>query len=483
MKIWKFHKWGKILFGAGTRVLSSHIVLVVFSTVVSLGVIHQILYVLNEKETQKSVVQEVEEFRRLVKGRNPKTGLPFGNDIAAIFDLFFARNVPNQDEFMIALLNGRLYKSNPTSLPASVRPTRKLINSWSQLTQPTLTKMATPSGDVFYLVEPIVTKEGDKGVFVVFNTNIYERDEINRTIIVVGVVEVIMAIIALTSSLAWLAAGRILTRLRLLTEAARSISESDLTQRIPVQGKDEITELTATFNEMLERLQAAFTIQRNFINDAGHELQTPITIIRGHLELLNEEIPQEQYETVELVIDELDRMSRIVNELLLLAKAEQSDFLYLEAVELSLLTEEIYIKATALALRDWQLDGNASGRIVVDRQRLTQAIINLSQNATQHTTEGDTIALGSKLTDDSIHFWVRDTGEGIALADQERIFQRFARGSNRGRLEGSGLGLAIVRAIAEAHGGRVELISQPGNGSTFTIVIPLKNPAFKGTAS
>jgi signal transduction histidine kinase len=231
-----------------------------------------------------------------------------------------------------------------------------------------------------------------------------------------------------------------------------------------------------------ERLRAAaktseqlFHNQRNFINDASHELQTPITIVRGHLELLNEEISPEQCETVELVIDELDRMSRIVKDLLLLAKAEQPDFLYLEIVELSSLTEEIYLKATALGLRHWQLDAKAVGRIALDRQRLTQAIINLAQNATQHTTESDVIALGSALTNDSIRFWVRDTGEGVAFEDQERIFQRFARGSHScRRSEGAGLGLAIVRAIAEAHGGMVELNSRPSIGSTFTVVIPLE---------
>lgn len=120
---------------------------------------------------------------------------------------------------------------------------------------------------------------------------------------------------------------------------------------------------------------------------------------------------------------------------------------------------------------------------MVDRQRITHAIVNLAQNATQYTKEGDVIALGSELSDDSVRFWVRNTGEGIAEADQEKIFQRFARGSNgRRRSEGAGLGLAIVQAIAEAHGGMVELISQPGCGSTFTIVIPLKNP-FEGIVS
>lgn len=467
----------RILLSAGTRVLISYLVLVVCSTVVSLVVIRQILIVLNEEQTRKSLVQEVEEFRRLVKGRNPYTGQPFRNDIATIFDVFLARNVPNHNEALITLLNGRLYKSSPTSLPASINPDSEMINYWAKLNQPKFIKKETPAGTFLYLAEPIVTTQG-RGVFVVLNTDIYEREEVNLTIAVVGIVEAIMAAIALTSSVAWLATGRILTRLRLLTETARSISESDLTQRIPVRGEDEITELTITFNEMIERLEAAFTSQRDFIDDASHELRTPIAIVRGHLELLNDD-PQEQRETLELVIDELDRMSRIVNDLLLLTKAEQPDFLNLETVQLESLTQELYFKATALGIRDWQLEALASGQIIGDRQRLTQAIMNLAQNATQHTDKNDIIALGSAITNSNAQFWVRDTGEGIALLDQKKIFKRFARGSHgRRRSEGAGLGLAIVQAIAQAHGGRVELISEPCAGSTFTIVIPVQSIGF-----
>jgi len=254
------------------------------------------------------------------------------------------------------------------------------------------------------------------------------------------------------------------------------ISESDLTRRIPVQGIDEISELTITFNEMLDRLQAAFASQRDFINDAGHELRTPITIIRGHLELLGDD-PQERRETVELVTDELDRMSRFVDDLLLLAKAEPPNFLILETVDIDLLTEELYAKARALADRDWRLENKGAGRIVADRHRLTQAMMSLAQNATQHTTDQDVITLGSTLTNGNACFWVRDTGEGIAFADRQRLFERFARGSrSRRRSEGAGLGLSIVQAIAVAHGGRVELFSRPGKGSTFTIVIPLDPP-------
>jgi signal transduction histidine kinase len=186
--------------------------------------------------------------------------------------------------------------------------------------------------------------------------------------------------------------------------------------------------------------------------------------------------PQEREETVALVTDELDRMSRFVNDLLLLAKAEQPNFLQLETVDVASLTEEIYSKAIALSGdRHWQLDCNSLGTIVADRQRLTQAMVNLAQNATQHTKAGDTIALGCLLTKDSLHLWVRDTGEGIPPEDQQRIFERFARSANsQRRSEGAGLGLAIVRAIASAHGGKIELVSRPLHGSTFTIVLPVE---------
>jgi signal transduction histidine kinase len=161
---------------------------------------------------------------------------------------------------------------------------------------------------------------------------------------------------------------------------------------------------------------------------------------------------------------------------LLLAKAEQPNFLKLEQLDLASLVTEIYSKAIALSSdRHWQLDSNSSGKIVADRQRLTQAIVNLAQNATQHTKPGDTIALGCQLTKRNVQFWVRDTGEGIFLEDRQRIFERFARAANsQRRSEGAGLGLAIVQAIAQAHGGKIELISRPLRGSTFTIVLPLE---------
>jgi signal transduction histidine kinase len=264
----------------------------------------------------------------------------------------------------------------------------------------------------------------------------------------------------------------VLAPVKELTDTARSITETDLTRRIPVEGNDQIAELTETFNAMLDRLQAAFTTQRSFMDDAGHELRTPITIIRGHLELLGDD-PDERREVVSIVTDELDRMSRQVDDMLLLAKAERPGFLDREPVDIGAVTEEWLTKMRTLAPRQWRLAARASGMVMADRQRLTQAVMNLAENAARHTGPDGTIVLSSEVRAGEVRVAVADDGPGIPWADQERIFERFARGaSGPGRTQSSGLGLAIVRAIAEAHGGRVELASEPGRGATFTVVIP-----------
>ena len=467
-------KWYVGIFGARARVLASLILLIVFSTVISLVAIRQLLWFSLQLEIEQSLRQEVEEFRRLRRGINPLTGKPFGEDIATIFDVFLLRNVPHEDELLIALLNGKFYKSSHTARLDFFDVNSELIKIWTEQARPSQSKVHTSAGDLYYWAEPIKIKEQIGGVFVVARLPAREYDEVNNAVLIVGIVEGIMGLIALASSLAWLASGKIIERLRLLTSTAKSISSSDLSQRIPVQGKDEITELTFTFNEMLARLQSAFISQQNFINDAGHELRTPITIIRCYLEQINAYSPEER-EALTIIKDELTRMNRLVEELLLLVKAKRPDFLHLEIVSISSFTEELYFKATALSNRNWCLESQGSGRVLADSQRLTQAALNLAQNAVQHTTENDVIAIGSQNQEGYFRFWVRDTGEGIKLEEQQRIFERFARGKHNRYSDGFGLGLSIVRAIAQAHSGFVTLDSRPGQGSTFTIVIPLES--------
>jgi signal transduction histidine kinase len=173
------------------------------------------------------------------------------------------------------------------------------------------------------------------------------------------------------------------------------------------------------------------------------------------------------------VLDELDRMGRIVDDLQVLAEADQPDFLQPDWIDAGIFTDELASKASALANRDWMFDGTAQGAFFADRHRLTEAVMNLVHNAVQHTHEDDVIAIGTSLDADEARLWVRDTGTGIPVSDQERIFERFTRGRDAyRRYRGGGLGLAIVKAIAEAHGGRVEVESDLGIGSTFTIVLP-----------
>lgn len=417
-------------------------------------------------------MQEVKEFRALAKGKDPNTGKPFQHDLKALFRVFLNRNIPDDDEFLIAIVEGEIDRSSPRALPEPLQQNSELIQYLGKLTKPEQGAKETASDTILYRAAPIIRDE-THGVFVVAQVTAGERQEVDEAMAVMIQVKIFVIIGA--TIFAWLAAGRTLTPLHLLTHTARSIRETDLSRRIPVKGAYEIAELATTFNEMLDRLQAAFSSQRNFINDASHELRTPITIIRGHLELMGDD-PQEREETVALVTDELDRMSRFVEDLLLLAKAEQPNFLKLETLDLASLIVEIYSKAIALSSdRHWQLDCNSPGKIVADRQRLTQAMVNLAQNATQHTKSGDTIALGCQLAKDGVRLWVRDTGEGISLEDQQRIFERFARSTkSQRRSEGAGLGLAIVQAIAQAHSGKIELISRPRRGSTFTIVLPVE---------
>jgi signal transduction histidine kinase len=279
--------------------------------------------------------------------------------------------------------------------------------------------------------------------------------------------------LALVGLAGWLVAGRLLRPLRLLRTAAEHISHTDLSARIPVTGRDDISELTRTVNAMLDRLADAFRTQQHFLDDAGHELRTPLTIVRGHLEVLDVADPAEVADVRALVLDEVDRMGRLVDDLVVLAKAGRPDFLLLQPLNLDRLVDDVADKAAALGARRWRVDARPGVSVMADAQRLTQALLQLADNAVRHTGPGDEIGIGASAGEPGqLRLWVRDTGVGVRPEDVPRIFERFGRaGVGRGG-EGSGLGLAIVGAIAAAHGGRLTLDSEPGHGATFTLVLP-----------
>jgi signal transduction histidine kinase len=451
--------------GVRTRVLVSFLALLVISTAASVFVLREVLMSRIGDQVETELTRDLEPLRTLEAG-NPRTGEPWAST-EALFDAFFARNAPPSDGLFGAYIEGQ----QPRMLSSETATAAGMPSALGPLplsAAPGSGTAETDAGEAVWIAIPV---SGESAMMVAASLTAGERDQVEDAVrLAIGVS---LVVLLLASLFIWLAAGRAVAPLQALSRTAKAISETDLSGRIPVRGGDEIAELGRTFNGMLDRLEVAFAGQKDFLTDVSHELRTPITVIRGHLETLGDS-PHEREEAIAVIQDELDRMSRYVDDLLLLTKAPRPDFLRLGPIDLDLFTHDIFAKARSLGDRDWRLDGTGVGIVLADEHRLTQAVMNLAANAARHTRDGDSIWIGTSMVGDEVRMWVRDEGPGIDPADRERIFERFARAQpvERRSADGAGLGLSIVRAIAEAHGGRVELDSRPGIGSTFTIVLP-----------
>ena len=302
----------------------------------------------------------------------------------------------------------------------------------------------------------------------------------------------------------WFITWSILSRVQSITKSAHNISAShDLSQRVPDNsrfGRDELTSLTATFNEMLESLEQANHRQQRFVADASHELRVPITSIRCNLDLLANahDLPSEEAQAA--LIDartEADRMGRLVNDLLTLARSDEMtkdkrDNGYKNAepgksvIDLDSLLLQVYRQYKQIAERDNGIIINKWPRLVLksitpakvfgNADQLQQVLVALVDNALKYTTlEGGIVTLSLKLDMNDAVLTVSDTGIGILPEDLPHIFDRFyradrARSRNQG---GSGLGLAIVQNIVQEHSGNIDAKSTPGQGSTFTLRLPI----------
>lgn len=454
---------------ARTRILGWYVLLLAVALVAALFLQRALLLRQATVDTDLALDQEVGELRQLAGAVDPDTGQPFAGNVAAIFDNFLARNVPMEGEGVVTIVGGRPYK---TDLRGAVLARSDLAEKWAAVTTPVREEVPWEEGSIRYLAVPLQLDGRVLGVFVSaisMETRLKAIDDVVRLgALVYGTIFVVASV------LAWVAAGGVLRPLRQLSETAAGISDTDLSRRIPVTGTDEMADLGRTFNSMLDRIEEGFETQRRFVDDAGHELRTPITVIRGNLELMGDD-PIERKATVELVTAELDRMARIVDDLLLLAKSETADFIEPHPVDLGTLTDELLAMATLLGDRVWTLDGRKEAVIEADEQRLTQAMMNLVRNAVEHTPHGTPVAIGSAVRHGEALLWVRDEGPGIPAQDRSRLFERFARGERDHRsTDGAGLGLSIVSAIAEGHGGRVTIDDAPGGGARFTIHLPLR---------
>lgn len=457
------------------RILAWFILLLGLGTAATVAVIGEVLLRRIDEGIQAELVQEREEFAQLAGGNDPATGEPFADDVARIFDVFLERNVPSRYEVFVTFLDGRLHRHSAPDPRFPLHEYPPFVAAVRDSTDGQLGRIASPVGAVDYLAVPVRVDDEVRGVFAVATFHDLVRAEQNDVLRAATSVGLVLLVIG--SLLAWRLADRVLAPVRRTTMTARSISETDLTRRVEVRGHDEVAELATTFNEMLDRVSSAFDAQRRFMDDAGHELRTPITIVRGHLELLEEGSRDERERAMELVLDELERMARLVNELITLAASSRPDFVHREPLQSGELVQEVLEKARVLGDREWHVETARTGTLRCDRQRITQAMLQLAENAVHHTRPGDAIHIGTDMEGGVVRLWVRDTGAGIPAEEQEAIFQRFYRATGSDRSKGTGLGLSIVRAIAEAHGGRATVTSRPGSGATFTLEIPTNDPA------
>jgi signal transduction histidine kinase len=453
--------------------VAAYSVLLVLAGAVAVLGIRQVMLVRLDNRTEAALGQEVAEVRTLVtNGDDPATGQPF-DSLQRAFDVYMDRNVPSPQEAFATFLDGTLHRDRLRSFPGREFSSDALA-TWSSFSlsdgpEETTGTFDTAHGEAEYRAVRF-TLGGDRGAFVVTILPAAGRQEIQE-LQTYGAV-VMMAVVLAAAVCAWFLAGRVLAPVQQLTTTARSISEEDRTARLRVTGTSEAAEMATTFNAMLDRLDRAYQSQIDFVRAAGHELRTPLTVASGHLELLGDD-EDERRTVMPLVLDELSRMGRLVDDLQSLVEAEGPDFLQPEMVDAELLAHELVAKATALGDRAWRLDHVSGGTFDADKHRLTEAVLNLADNAVKHTEVGDTIGIGVRLAGHEVCISVRDSGTGVSAGDTERIFDRFARGRGANkRYRGAGLGLAIVQSIAEAHGGRVELTSDDGHGARFTILIP-----------
>lgn len=376
----------------------------------------------------------------------------------------------------LGVVNGavRWFAPEPVSFrPELDQELLEFLLPLSELTHSSEGEVQTQVTRYRYIVMPVGFEGApDRGAMIRLIDMTAEMTQINQVMRFYWLVAI--GSLLLAAAITWVFTGRLLRPIEWLRKAASEIREDDLTTRVPVTGSDDLTALTVTINGMLDRIQGSVEAQRRLLDDVGHELRTPVTVVRGHLELMDVDDPADVVATQALAIDELDRMGGLVNDLIMLAKSDSPDFLRLEPTDIAGLTDATLDKARALGDHRWRLSQVAAVEANIDPHRITQAWLQLAANADKYSEPGTMIEIGSSVVDDELRMWVTDHGIGIAPEEMELVRNRFGR-TTAGRKfnDGAGLGLSIVGSIVAAHHGRLDIASTPGFGSTFTMIIPI----------
>ena len=382
---------------------------------------------------------------------------------------FIEQSSPDENEQLFAVVDSQVIVRSGTS-GIRLDQDQQFLSLVSAVSQTQIGDFESDEGSFRFVAVPINAEPA--GVFVGAFDTASTQNQINNTLASFALLASLAIAVAII--IGWFASGKIFRPIAKMSQSAQAIDSHDLKARLPHGNtSNELDRLAQEFNGMLDRLEKAFENQKQFVDDAGHELRTPLTVIRGHLDLL-EKNPGDNSASLEIVKDELSRMSRLVFDLQTLTKSNQPDFVSVAPVDIGQLNDELFVKAESLADRTWTPAELTQQLVVsIDRQRITQAVLQLADNAAKQTKPEDTIQVGVETGSDYVAFFVSDCGPGIPVAEREKIVKRFARGQTHiEKGEGSGLGLAVVEAIAKAHGGYLRIDSSPLGGAWVGIVLP-----------
>lgn len=341
----------------------------------------------------------------------------------------------------------------------------------------------TVSGSrVRVLSVPLKTNRGPAGTLQV-GLSLALLDILQRSLITILIILALILMLVVGWS-TWLLTGQALAPLKTVTDVATRITEADdLSRRIPMTSTadDEVGILIRAFNDTLERLENLFNTQRRFTADVSHELRTPLTVIKGEVGLmrLTGSIDEESIANIE---HEVDRLTRLVGDLLLLSQVESGRLqLEMDEVDLDTVLLEVFQQARTLAGDKLTVELAEIDQVQItgDRDRLKQLMLNLASNAIQYTPAGKKVTMGLRRTQNEVKVYVRDTGPGISAQDLPHIFDRFYRAEKsrtRSSTSGFGLGLSIADWIVKMHHGSIDVKSQEGQGTTFTVRLPMTQP-------
>ena len=427
-----------------------------------------------------SLLQEVDKALKSVarvmaeRTQEERSSRLFPSEIEEIFRRFFGVS-PKQPYFQMLDPEGRTL--DPKDLPLAEETLRNAAHGLATYE----TVDASGPYPVRILTVPVM-RDGRPVRLIRVGSSLKNASETRmRFLVVMGGLFPVALILAGMGG--WVLARRALRPVERMAEAARRISAERLAERVEETGAgDELDRLAQTLNQMLSRLDEAFQQVKRFSADASHELQTPLTALRGELEvaLRSQRTPEEYQATLKSALEEIERIARLVEGLLLLARAESGALrMDRRPVDLSELAEEVFWRLKVLAdERSVDLHLEETGPLVVpgDRDRLRRLLVNLVDNAVKYTGAGGRVTLSLSRNRDRAVMTVEDTGRGMPPKDLEHIFQPFFRSDDAAGEPGSGLGLSIAQSIAVAHGGDLTATSEPGRGSTFRVSLPASAP-------